>query len=36
MGLTDESRGGYSENWDLEHREGRWIVADTETTLHWD
>lgn len=36
MGLTDESRGGYAEKWTLEHRAGRWVVADTETTLHWD
>ena len=36
MGLTEESRGGYAEKWTLEHREGRWVVADTETTLHWD
>jgi hypothetical protein len=36
MGITPESRGGYSEVWRVAHQEGRWVVLAKETTLHWD
>lgn len=36
MGLFPESRGGYSERWNVAHQDGRWLLLDKETTLHWD
>ncbi|HVR97580.1 MAG TPA: hypothetical protein VMW27_13260 [Thermoanaerobaculia bacterium] len=36
MGLFPDSRGGNAEAWTLERRDGRWVVIDKETTLHWD
>jgi hypothetical protein len=36
MGLFPDSRGGNAETWTLERREGRWVVIDRETILHWD
>jgi hypothetical protein len=36
MGLSPESRGGYSEQWKVACQEGRWVFLSKETTMHWD
>jgi hypothetical protein len=36
MGLLPDTRGGTSSTWQLERRNGRWVVVDKAVTMHYD
>lgn len=36
MGLLPDSRGGNEQLWQIARKDGRWVVLDMESTLHWD
>jgi hypothetical protein len=36
MRLFSDSRGGNAQLWQIAQKDGRWVVLDMESTLHWD
>ena len=36
MGLLPDTRGGTSSTWQLERRNGQWVVTDKDVTMHYD
>jgi len=36
MGLLPDTRGGTSWTWQLERRNGQWVVTDKDVTMHYD
>jgi hypothetical protein len=36
MGLLPDTRGGTSSTWQLERRNGRWVVVDKAVTMNYD